>query len=142
MPDSRTSIESLLASNGEPRQEAAATAPTGDHSDVDYRAFSYGRIGRRAQMMVAFVKGSGQTEAYPYSMLSRLAAENPERGCRLWFGPVVVTVEGEGLEKLCQYLREHRVLEVNEASHEQRFAAAGEGLVTRIDIATATATLR
>ena len=133
MSASRGAIDQLLGNRRmEPRSDHPV--PEIDPAD-DYTAFSYGRVGRRPQMMVSFVRSTGETEAISYSLLYRVHSENIDRGFTAFFGPTEVVVEGQQLGRLLDYLCEHRVATIREAGYGAEFAAEGEaGVVSRLVI--------
>lgn len=77
------------------------------------------RFGHRPQMMLSLLKCSGAVEVFPYSMLSRISAEDPAHGFQLHFGSSSVTIAGENMMRLFTYVCEQRAKTITESElHE------------------------
>lgn len=134
MSDDARSITDLLQLRPKFAEIAKpASADSDDTSEDEYVAFARGRIGRRPQMMITFVKCSGEVEVLAYSRLTRIRSENPDRGFTLTFGEAEVCIEGEQLTPLFHYVREHRAVEVVEADRSVIMESEGECLVSKIN---------
>lgn len=125
-------IQSLLASRPRARP---TTEPDEERyaPETDYVAFGHGRVGRRPQMMIALRTCNGKTTAFPYSMLSEIESDDPEKGFTLTFGTRRVIVEGHHLTTLFRYLLEHRALEIVEADRTVVMKRGNECVVSNID---------
>lgn len=122
------------------RREPDRQYPTGtlESEAEEYTAFASGRVGRNPQMMIRFRKASGQTKVYAYSMLTEIDSENPDESFTLIFGVSKVVVHGQNLQRLFDYVCEHRVLEVVEADRASQMRLTHEpSIVTEIHMARA-----
>jgi len=98
----------------------------------EYTAFARGRVGPRPQMMLCFRKCTGEVIVFAYSLLTRIQSENTNRGFTMTFGDTKVTLEGENLVQLFDYIRQHRAVEVVEAERTVVMSSEGECVVSRI----------
>lgn len=105
--------------------------PSTDDGDVN---LSYGRVGQRPRMMLAFRKCSGEVEVFPYSLLSRIHSDDIDTGFTLTFGPKTIIVAGRKLTQLFRYVCEHRAAEITEADRTTALISDATIVVTSIRI--------
>lgn len=129
-------ISDLLQPRGRLAQLARGDARRTDEETTnatdEYTAFARGRVGTRPQMMICFRKCTGEVTVFAYSLLTRIHSENSDRGFTMTFGDTNVTLEGENLVQLFDYIRQHRAVEVVEAERTVVMTAEGECVVSRI----------
>lgn len=102
----------------------------------EYTAFARGRVGTRPQMMICFRKCSSEVTVFAYSLLTRIHSDNPDRGFSMTFGDNKVTLEGENISPLFDYIRQHRAVEIVEADRTVVMTSKVECVVSRILIAS------
>lgn len=122
----RSRLAQLARGDTRRPDEETTTAPD------EYTAFARGRVGTRPQMMICFRKCSGEVTVFAYSLLTRIHSENSDRGFTMTFGDTKVTLEGENLVQLFDYIRQHRAVEVVEAERTVVMSSEGECVVSRI----------
>ena len=126
MSDKSTTLEGLLARR--PASEIVTTAAsTASKAMEDDAIDTIGpcRFGRLPQMMLSFVKASGVVEVYAYSMLARIRADDPSRAFDIQYPTMRVTIEGENLLRLFDYVCLHRAIAICEWSRTEALAAGG-----------------
>jgi hypothetical protein len=87
------------------------TRPPAKDND-EYRAFSFGRIGIRPQLTLLFTKASGEVEGFPYADFRGIWTRDRNAGFTMTFGNRIITVEGQNLKQLFEYICNHRAAEV------------------------------
>jgi hypothetical protein len=103
--------------------------------DEEYQAFTFGRVGRRAQQRIEFRKADGYRIVLPYIDLKSIEANDPDRKFELSFLGRKITIEGNNLQHCYHYLRVDRVLEIQEACRTTVMTLSGDDtVVTRIHI--------
>lgn len=112
----------MVLKRREPDRQPPAETPESEAEE--YTAFASGRVGRKPQMMIRFRKASGQTKVYAYSMLTEIDSENPDEAFTLTFGMSKVEIHGQNLQRLFDYVCEHRAQEVSEPDRADQFSIA------------------
>ena len=82
------------------------------------KAFSYGRIGTRPQLMLCFIKCDGHHLAMPYSDLRSISTSDPNKGFILEFDNKEILIEGTNLTPCFRYLRDQRLSELVEIDRD------------------------
>lgn len=127
--------ESSLAAMVGTARRSEAQAPK--VSVEDYQAFSFGRVGRSTQHRIEFRKADGYRLVLPYIDLKAIETRDPESGFRLHFIAREVEIEGSGLLKCYQLLRDERVAEIIEASRAVALALGeAEGIASSMKFST------
>ena len=139
MSPRQNSLEQLLANQPSPETRPyEVRAAAAEESELD--TLGSCRFARRPQMMLAFRKSSGEFEVFAYSMLCRIRSEDPARSFELRFAATTVTVTGENMMRLFEYVCEHRMLRIVESDRVAAFAnnSASVPSVHRIEFLGAT----
>lgn len=82
----------------------------------EYQAFSFGRVGARAQLRIEFRKADGYRLVLPYVDLKSIETVDPQYGFRLQFVEKQINIEGQNLGSCYDYIKNDRLLDVIEAS--------------------------
>jgi hypothetical protein len=102
-----------------PKAEEKVSKP----DEKEYEAFSFGRVGIRPQLMLAFRKSNGEVRVRPYAILQGIDTDNEHAWFALDFPGLRVQIRGRNLSVLFRYLWLHRVVEVTEADTSSNFLA-------------------
>ena len=115
---SESSLAARLAVE-RPQIPTATVTPSPDSSE--YEAFSFGRVGRRAQPMIEFQKADGYRLVLAYVDLRSISTTDPNRGFSLEFADRTINVSGNELGRCYEYLRQNRVSQMRELPNLDRF---------------------
>ncbi len=86
--------------------------------EVEYQAFSFGRVGPRPQIMLEICKSDGFRLTFPYIDLKRIKTMNPDLGFELKFGEQLVLIEGRNLLLCYRYIKQNRLESIVEMGRE------------------------
>lgn len=86
--------------------------------DVEYEAFSFGRVGQRPQIMLEICKSDGFRLTIPYIDLKSISTMNPDLGFELKFGEQRVLIEGRNLIHCYRYIKQNRLESIVELGRE------------------------
>lgn len=84
-------------------------------TDNEYRAFSFGRAGKRTLSMLSFKKRDGSVEVFCYADMRRISSPDPERQLLIRFVDAVVVIQGQNLQELLGYVKAWRCDEIVES---------------------------
>ena len=136
LPDFTAGLTAEVARDSDGPHEGVSddNVPNDEIPDNDYTAFAHGRISRHPQMMLAFHKASGEIEAFPYSLLTRLHTDDPSTNITLHFGSTVVTIHGQNLTRLFTHLCHHRAATITQSDRTAAFSNENDCVVTEIRV--------
>ena len=104
IPERRNAYPIEARSNSEPKFE----------EEVEYQAFAYGRVGRKAEIMLEFRKANGYRLCIPYIDLKEIETSNPTKGFVISTLKRKITIEGSNLERCYRFLQQNRIAELME----------------------------
>lgn len=92
--------------------------------EVEYQAFSFGRVGPRPQIMLEICKSDGFHLVLPYIDLKAISTMNPDLGFELKFGEQRVLIEGRNLLLCYRYIKQNRLESIVELGREGTMSVA------------------
>lgn len=111
---SEVSVRTILTGQTN-RSLTSPVKETPANDDIEYKAFSFGRVGNRTLSMVTFKTSDGAIEAFCYADLRRISSSEPSRQLILRFIDQIVVVSGQNLEPLLRYIKAWRCDEIVES---------------------------
>ncbi len=109
---SETSLRSILNT---PPAKKDYGAVIRSEEEPEYRAFAFGRVSIRPQLMIEFSKADGFHLILPYMDIKSISTPDPSKGFILEFSGRKITIEGNNLTNCFRYMRENRVAILVEA---------------------------
>ena len=97
--------------------------------DLDYQAFSFGRVGTRAAAMICFIKADRYHLVLPYSDIRSISTPDPETGFEADFGHYKITIVGRNLAPAFCYFKDNRLIELAEATRANVMSLANSEVI-------------
>jgi hypothetical protein len=110
---SDNTLKELLKTHAPRTRDSGAVVRV--EEDVDYKAFAFGRVSLRPQLMIEFCKADGYHLVLPYADLRLISSPDPDQEFALEFTGRKVAISGLNLSSCFRYLRENRVAILMEA---------------------------